>query len=107
MFCTRCGTQLNESAKYCSDCGSPTGNAPQFSAHSQTRLSRPRDGRKIAGVCAGIARYLEVDVTLVRIIAIVLLLTPPFPALLAYIISWIVMPNDPLPMAATAQPHHA
>jgi len=107
MFCTRCGTQLNDSSRFCSDCGSPTPNAPQPPPRSQTRLTRPRDDRKIAGVCAGIARYLDVDPTLVRIIAIVLLLTPPFPAFLAYIIAWIVMPNEPIPVATAAQPHHA
>src|SRR5882724_9721074 len=36
------------------------------------RLERPRDGRMLAGVCAGLARHLNIDPTLVRIGFIVL-----------------------------------
>jgi len=102
MYCTRCGIQLNETAKFCSDCGQATQNATSNSYPQQPhpRLSRPRDDRKIAGVCAGFARYMNVDVTLVRVIAIVLVLCPPSVGLIAYIVAWIVMPNDPWPVAA-------
>jgi phage shock protein C len=100
MYCTKCGTQLVDSAKFCSDCGSPTTNYTHF-AQDYPRLSRPRLDRKIAGVCAGFARYLGVDVTLVRLIAIVLAICPGV-GVIAYIVAWIVMPNDPLPMPGTA-----
>ncbi|HLW77476.1 MAG TPA: PspC domain-containing protein, partial [Bryobacteraceae bacterium] len=78
----------------------------QAAPRAQPRLSRPHEGRKIAGVCAGIARYLDVDPVLVRIIAVILLFVPPCPALLGYIVAWIIMPNDPLVVPA-AQPYHA
>jgi phage shock protein C len=103
MFCTRCGIELDEKACYCSQCGKGTGNAPpQFTASSTTRvpLSRPREGKKIAGVCAGFARYLDVDVTLVRIIWVILTVIPPVPGLIAYIVCMFAMPKDPLPLAA-------
>jgi phage shock protein C len=108
MYCTRCGVQLNDTANFCSDCGQATHNAASNSYAQQPppRLSRPRDDRKIAGVCAGFARYMGVDVTLVRVIAIVLVLCPPSVGLIAYIVAWIVMPNDPWPVraqSATAQ----
>jgi phage shock protein C len=86
MYCTRCGTQLNETAKFCCECGHATAQAASSSfqqSYAHTPFSRPREGRKIAGVCAGFARYLNVDVTLVRLIAIVLLLFPPSCGLLA------------------------
>ena len=106
MYCTRCGTQLNDTAKFCSECGSATARpGAQFNqTYAHTPFSRPREGRKIAGVCAGFARYLNIDVTLVRLIAIVLLLCPPTCGFLAYIVAWIVMPNDPwvAPMAQSA-----
>jgi phage shock protein C len=60
-------------------------------------LSRPREGKKLAGVCAGFARYLELDVTIVRVVWVLLVIFPPVPGLIAYIICWIVMPVDPLP----------
>jgi phage shock protein C len=65
-----------------------------------TALSRPRDDRKIAGVCSGIARYLGIDVTLVRIIIAVLAIWPPGVGLILYIVCWIVMPRDPLLLPA-------
>jgi len=51
----------------------------------------------------GLARYLGVDITLVRLIALILVFVPPFPAVIAYIVAWIVMPNDPLPSVAYQQ----
>ena len=50
---------------------------------------------KIAGVCAGFARYAGLDVTLVRVLWVVLTLCPPCPGLIAYVVAWIVMPKDP------------
>ncbi|HEX5432400.1 MAG TPA: PspC domain-containing protein [Bryobacteraceae bacterium] len=64
-------------------------------------MSRPREDAKIAGVCAGFARYFDLDVTLVRIVWIVLIFYPPGVGLLAYILCWIVMPKDPLPPMAS------
>lgn len=52
---------------------------------------------KIAGVCAGFARYMKVDVTLIRILWIVMMVWPvPLFGLVAYIVAWIVMPKDPV-----------
>lgn len=60
------------------------------------KLTRSGDDRMIAGVCGGLAEYFEVDPTLVRIIYVVgSLLSVAFPGTLAYIILWIVMPDDP------------
>jgi len=104
MYCTRCGTQLQDEAKFCAQCGAPTANNAYSPAQPYPKLSRPRDDRKIAGVCAGFARYLGVDVTLVRLISIVLVICPPSVGLIAYIVAWIVMPNDPLRLPE-APPH--
>jgi phage shock protein C len=50
--------------------------------------------RILAGVCGGIAEYLSVDPTLIRVIYVVLsLFTVGFPGLLLYIILMILMPN--------------
>jgi phage shock protein C len=59
---------------------------------------------KIAGVCAGFARYFGFDVTLIRILWAVLIVCPvPSFGLVAYIVAWIVMPKDPV--AAVVQVH--
>jgi phage shock protein C len=57
---------------------------------------RPRANRKIAGVCAGLAEYFDLDVTLVRVLWLVITF---FSALVfgtvGYIVAWIVMPEEP------------
>lgn len=59
------------------------------------RLVRPRAGRQIAGVCAGIADYFNVDVALVRVAWVVLSIVPGgiFGGIVAYLAAWIVMPE--------------
>jgi phage shock protein C len=108
MFCTRCGFEMDGKASYCSQCGAATGSAEPRAESSgsagsefRARLTRPRDEKKIAGVCAGFARYLGMDVTLVRILWLILCFWPPCVGLIAYIICWIVMPKDPLPVSAS------
>lgn len=56
--------------------------------------------KKIAGVCSGVAKYLDVDVTVVRLIWITLVFLPPSIGLIAYIVAWIVMPVDRLRLPA-------
>lgn len=61
------------------------------------RLYRSGKDKMIAGVCGGIAEYLEIDPVVVRLIWVVASLVPHFfgAGLLAYIIAWIVMPRNP------------
>jgi len=58
------------------------------------RIVRPKHGRMIAGVAAAFANYLNIDVTLVRIIWILLLLPGGLPGLIPYIICWIMIPAE-------------
>jgi len=58
------------------------------------KLMRPRDGRWIGGVAAGFANYFGVDVTLVRIIWILLLLPGGLPGFIPYMICWIMIPAE-------------
>jgi phage shock protein C len=60
----------------------------------EKRLYRSKKDRMIAGVCGGLAEYFKVDPVLIRIIALILLLTAGG-GLLAYIILWIVVPENP------------
>ncbi len=95
MFCTNCGIELKEQDKFCNQCGTSTGRGAPL-AHRSERLSRPVHEGKVAGVCAGFARYFQIDVTLIRVIWLVLTVWPvPLFGLVAYIVAWIVMPKDP------------
>lgn len=58
------------------------------------RLTRDTRGAALGGVAAGIARYLEVDPTFVRLAFVLLAFAHGF-GLLAYIVCWIVIPADP------------
>ncbi|MDU1177319.1 DNA-binding transcriptional activator PspC [Peptoniphilus harei] len=58
------------------------------------KLYRSRDDRVLAGVCGGIAKYLGVDSTIVRIIAF-LLIVPGGLSIWVYIALAIIIPNEP------------
>ena len=56
------------------------------------KLKRSKD-QMIAGVCAGIAEYFNLDITLVRVLYVILaVFSAGFPGLFLYIILWIIMP---------------
>jgi phage shock protein C len=57
------------------------------------KLYRSRSDRKIAGVCGGIAKYLEVDPTLVRLLWILFILVAGA-GILGYLIAWIIVPIE-------------
>ena len=106
MYCTQCGGEMDEQAKFCSRCGQPAAGAagPGYrpAATVPVRLSRPMGQKKIAGVCAGFARYFDVDVTLMRILWLAVAVFTGGLGVLVYIAAWIIMPRDE--PAAAAQP---
>lgn len=103
MYCNACGQAIADQANFCSHCGHTVGHS-----YSATRLIRPRFDRKIAGVCAGVAHHLDLDVSLVRILWVFLTFAAGFfPGVFAYILAWIVMPEEPalLPAPVAGQQH--
>lgn len=58
------------------------------------RLFRSETDRKIAGVCGGIGTYLDVDSTIVRLIAVVVtFVTGILPFVLGYLVAWWIVPS--------------
>ncbi len=57
-------------------------------------LVRSRDNRIVAGVCAGLADYLGMDVNLVRVVVALLTLFTMGSGILAYLIAWAVIPEE-------------
>ena len=57
------------------------------------RLTRRSDDRMIAGVCSGVADYLGLDPTLVRLLAVVAAIFSVGAVAVAYIAAWILMPE--------------
>lgn len=65
------------------------------------RLYRSRKDQQIAGVCGGVADYLGVDPTLVRLLWVIFALAGG-PGLLLYVIMWAIVPEEPEFVQATA-----
>jgi phage shock protein PspC (stress-responsive transcriptional regulator) len=65
----------------------PTGNPAK-------KLTRSRDDKWIGGVCGGLAKYLGIDVTLVRLIFALGTILGLGSLLVVYIVMWIVVPQD-------------
>lgn len=61
------------------------------------RLVRSASDRKIAGVCGGLAEYLGVDSTIVRLVWVILSIYPGaiVCGILAYLIAWFIIPSSP------------
>jgi phage shock protein C len=68
--------------------------APHTSHTSQPRrLVRRTDDRMVAGVCSGIADYTGVDVTVVRLAAVVGAILGLGSLVVAYVVAWLLMPE--------------
>ncbi len=86
MYCSACGKQIPDDARVCSYCGKPVSG-------QRGQLVRPRQGRVIAGVCAGLAQRYGWSVTVLRLVWLLLFLFAGIGGL-AYIILWIAMPTQ-------------
>jgi len=102
MYCNACGKTIGEDGRFCTYCGHAEGTAP-----TPKKLLRPRAEKKIAGVCAGLAQYFDLDVAVVRILCIFVTLASGIcPGIVTYLIAWIIIPSEPelKPMLAAQQP---
>ena len=61
---------------------------------AEKKLLRPRDGAMIGGVCAGIARFFGLDVTLIRLLTVLAAVLGVGSPILIYLVCWFVMPSE-------------
>jgi phage shock protein PspC (stress-responsive transcriptional regulator) len=89
----------------------PEATQPASGGFPAKRITRSLDDRKVAGVCGGIAEYLQIDSTIVRLAWIVFTFVPGAIVfgVFAYLVAWFVMPvgrrdtvtpGNPAPSAA-------
>ena len=106
MYCSHCGREVATEARFCPACGKSTPVWEAEHAHqAPKRLYRLAADKKIAGICSGLARYMNVDVTLVRILTVVVAaLTGFLPGLIAYIVVWMIMPVEEVITAPYSEP---
>jgi phage shock protein PspC (stress-responsive transcriptional regulator) len=111
MFCTHCGQELRgPSDNFCAVCGHETPNAARGRMGAPRRLYRLSYDKQIAGVCSGLAKYLDVDVTLIRVLMITGTLFSGGLLILCYLAAWILVPVDygiQMPATAPASPQSA
>src|SRR5438270_12235980 len=94
MYCNDCGKVIQDDALVCAYCAKAVA-VPTL----RKQLMRPRGTyRKIAGVCAAFANYFDLDVNIIRIVWLVCLICAGVGAV-AYIVCWIVIPEEPLALA--------
>lgn len=100
MYCNYCGKVIQDDALVCAYCGVRVG-----ASLARHRLIRPRMGRKIGGVCMGLAEYFDIDVTVIRLAWLITALMTGV-GFIPYVIAWIVIPEEPLllPAPMGAQP---
>jgi phage shock protein PspC (stress-responsive transcriptional regulator) len=103
MTCPNCQKEIADASKFCYNCGArlapdapgaaaPPPPVPNYAPAK--KLVRSTNDRKLGGVCAGLADYFDIDVTLVRVLWLLATLIPG-PNILVYIVLWIVLPQAP------------
>lgn len=91
--CPFCAERIRVEAVKCRHCGSIVESRGQMGLAQP--WVRPRDGRKIAGVCLGLADQFGVSVTLIRLAFILgFLFSVGIPFFLVYGVLWLVMPDE-------------
>ena len=105
MTCPNCQKDIAVGSKFCYSCGAKqpetSASAPPPAYYQRKRFVRSTNDRKLAGVCAGLADYFEIDPTIIRILWALATLIPG-PNIIAYIIIWIAADEGPTGMARTS-----
>ena len=106
MVCANCQRDLADYSNFCYFCGARQHASPAGPPRASKRLMRSAVDCRIAGVCGGIAEYLEVDSTVVRLVWVLLILmpVPVVPALIGYFVAWLIVPQAPSPAQAATPP---
>lgn len=107
MVCSNCQNEIANNSNFCYNCGAkqaaPGYSAPASNSGSGKRLMRSSVDKKIAGVCAGLADYFDLDVTIIRICWLLAFFCAGT-GLLVYIILWIALPLAPAGVMNTSAP---
>ncbi len=92
--CVRCGKAIGSDEAvtiggklYCKECAGKIGG--------QKRLYRLRKDRILGGVCSGLAEYIGIDPTIVRVLWVIISFVYGF-GILIYIVLALIVPKEPL-----------
>jgi phage shock protein C len=105
MTCATCQKDIAAGSRFCYSCGAKqpetAPSAPPPANYARKRFVRSTNDRKVAGVCAGVADYFDMDPTLVRVLWALATMIPG-PNVLAYLVIWIAADEGPTGMARTS-----
>ena len=87
--CPFCAEEINDQAVKCRYCGSMLDNPPLSST-----WYRSRNGKMIAGVCAGLAEQFGISVTALRLAAVLFTLLGGW-GIIVYVVLSVIMPYRP------------
>jgi phage shock protein C len=93
MICFNCQKEILDGSRYCYHCGAAQKPIAPPPPKPSKPLRRSRRHKVIGGVCAGFADYFELDISLVRVIWLLVALLGGG-GLIAYLICWIVIPLE-------------
>ena len=97
MTCYNCKKVIVDRSRYCYLCGAAqqTFTPPPPPRYDPGKpLRRSRSDKVIGGVCAGFAGHFGWDITLVRIIWVLLAIFASGAGFIAYVVCWIVIPQE-------------
>ena len=97
MNCTNCQKEIVAGSNFCYNCGAkqPDATAPAYGpVPARRKLMRSSTDKKIGGVCAGLAEYLDIDPTIVRVVWLLAVLCAGT-GIFAYLVLWTVLPLAP------------
>ncbi len=105
MICPNCQKDIAIGSRFCYNCGAKQAETPPPGLSPATggkkKLMRSSTDKKIAGVCAGLADYFDLDPTIVRVVWLLAVLCAGT-GLLLYVILWIVLPLAPAGIIPTS-----
>lgn len=100
MICPKCGTVNADNARFCGKCGRELDVQPEQPAQQQVEQKKSRkfvrcaNDKQLGGICSGFAKYIDADVSLVRILTLVSFLISGSFTFWAYILCWIIVPEE-------------
>ncbi|MCK5183648.1 MAG: PspC domain-containing protein [Candidatus Heimdallarchaeota archaeon] len=103
LYCTKCGAANEEFAEFCKSCGDNlieareknTDKNDEPAQTSEKKLYRSRSNKMITGLAAGLAKYFDMEVDLMRILWVIAFFVSGSTIAIVYLIMAAVIPLEP------------